>query len=318
MRKTRVKRTVTGLDQYFTPSKLSDKLVSIAKKYISPQMNIIEPAAGSGQIVKALNREGYADIICIELDKTLSKQHGFQCNDFLKWVPSNKCNNIVIGNPPFTIPGKRFAAILFLNHALLMAKYVVFILPMAMSCARHINRVNKHGHLIENIVFDSPQKFICGDEHRDGRICIQVWMYKNVMRTKPQKFLSQTPDFNISATRIKNIDIPSIDILFRNKGGVNVVAQLIFSKQHNEVEYEKEWLKIKSYDGARGIIDYCLNVTDRNKVLDVFKVLCERKQEFVKYLKYSTCSQHFINKNELISIYTNGADPYIHERTVIY
>lgn len=102
------KRDLKKEFQFFgTPDALADHLVELAELGDEPGL-ILEPSAGQGAIVKAINRAtGGHDIYCYELmplNQTILKKIStviFMGEDFLKHHPAKKFNYI-IANPPFS------------------------------------------------------------------------------------------------------------------------------------------------------------------------------------------------------------------------
>ena len=82
-------------DQYYTPPTLADALMRrlIADGWVTPDCSVLEPSAGGGAFVTALQRHVSDDVIAIDIDAPDSI-----CCDFLDWtMPAD----LVCGNPPF-------------------------------------------------------------------------------------------------------------------------------------------------------------------------------------------------------------------------
>jgi predicted RNA methylase len=109
---------VTNIKQafqaFYTPSGLADRLVRYAEIFTSDNLSILEPSAGGGAIIDALqrNRTGHA-ITGIEIDpvsfSALSKKYGDDETvtvslinaDFLQFQPYPAFDRVIM-NPPFT------------------------------------------------------------------------------------------------------------------------------------------------------------------------------------------------------------------------
>ncbi len=112
-------------DQFFTPvdiaKKCFDKFIDITKIELT-KYTFIEPSAGDGSFLKALPPNCKSIGLDIE-----PRYKDVISQDYLSWKPTQKENNIVIGNPPFGLRGH--TALNFINHSYEFADYVAFILP---------------------------------------------------------------------------------------------------------------------------------------------------------------------------------------------
>lgn len=97
-----------GIDFYPTPKEVIEKMlmdVEVRGKYV------LEPSAGSGNIVDALNERGAAQVLACEIDERLRKILHGKCDiigdDFLK-VTSEQVSHIdlIVMNPPFSAADK--------------------------------------------------------------------------------------------------------------------------------------------------------------------------------------------------------------------
>lgn len=89
-----------------TPNDLADKMVKIAR--ILSNDLVLEPSAGSGNIVRAIKRVG-ADPVCVELNEyrcNLLMNEGFTVihGDFLKQTPIRIYDAIVMCPPRNSVP----------------------------------------------------------------------------------------------------------------------------------------------------------------------------------------------------------------------
>lgn len=95
--------------QFFaTPDALADLLVHYADIHDLEDGSILEPSAGQGAIIKAIQREYNVKVDCYELmpnNTTILKESGMDINflgeDFMNH-DVNKKYDVIIANPPFT------------------------------------------------------------------------------------------------------------------------------------------------------------------------------------------------------------------------
>jgi len=86
------------LGQYFTPKALADYMVRMLE---APKTaHVVEPCAGQGVFLSALNEAGYSRVTAIEIDPVLSKAYQSLTASFLTWATDNSVGAI-IGNPPY-------------------------------------------------------------------------------------------------------------------------------------------------------------------------------------------------------------------------
>ena len=97
----------SAYDFYATPKECIEKLLDnfIIEK---TNINILEPSAGNGNIIKVLKEKGInGNITAIEIREEeyknlLSLTDDVVINDFLQWN-TNKQYDLIIGNPPFSL-----------------------------------------------------------------------------------------------------------------------------------------------------------------------------------------------------------------------
>jgi hypothetical protein len=113
-------------DQFFTPLETARTcfqiFTNVINSYGENWMNFkyIEPSAGDGSFLKILP----IDTIALDIEPRNSSI--INC-DYLSWMPTEKHNYVVFGNPPFGLRGH--TALKFINHSYKFADYVCFILP---------------------------------------------------------------------------------------------------------------------------------------------------------------------------------------------
>ena len=134
--------------QYYpTPNEIVDEI----QKYVPITGNILEPSAGTGNLIFGLNKE---KITCIELSKfhnIILKAKGFNSveMDFLTYNTDEKYDCIVM-NPPYS----KNRALLHVNHAVKLLSengYILAVLPTG-----KVNDIQYSYEVIEkfNSVFD--------------------------------------------------------------------------------------------------------------------------------------------------------------------
>lgn len=305
-----------GLDQYFTSDQLADQLVNLAAKYVGSNTHFVEPSAGTGQIIKALHRAGYnRNITGIEIDPVLAKTNNFVCTDFLRWKPVTDSKPIiVIGNPPFAVKGKRYAVARFINHSLEFGENCIFIVPLSMTSARNINRIELHNHLVENILFDPPkQEFITSTGKTKWiKVAIQVWQKRSTPRIS-YNFLLTSEDFGMpfATKHLFQAYEGKPDILVRRDGCLKDVGQLIFAEYIDSKKFYKELERLRQ-DKGNGLCDFYILVKQPKSIRHVVQKIRKKQEDFYKYLENSSSGNMYsLSTKEFISIYTNGAESYL-------
>lgn len=99
-----------GIDFYPTPREVVDRMlmdVEVAGKYV------LEPSAGSGNIVKALKERGAKEVIACEIDPRLRKVLSGECtviaDDFLTVTREQVSHiDLIVMNPPFSQAERHF------------------------------------------------------------------------------------------------------------------------------------------------------------------------------------------------------------------
>lgn len=86
--------------QYFTPRHVADLMVDMLKS--PPSAQVLEPSAGEGVFLDALEEKGYKNTLGLEIDERLAQepQHHIVNTSFVSWEPEKKVDAI-IGNPPY-------------------------------------------------------------------------------------------------------------------------------------------------------------------------------------------------------------------------
>ena len=99
-----------GLDQWFTPPWLAERMVDEAARWCFSPRRILEPSSGSGAILGPLSRRfPFAHVDHYEIDPALAASTGARCTDFLRvntetyiddalWAHWSLC----VTNPPYS------------------------------------------------------------------------------------------------------------------------------------------------------------------------------------------------------------------------
>ena len=91
------------LGQYFTPKYIADFMVKMIDIERPNECKILEPCAGEGVFLKALNDFGHNNIRAFEIDDTLPNNSNVQIiyEDFLLLNDPENKYDVIIGNPPY-------------------------------------------------------------------------------------------------------------------------------------------------------------------------------------------------------------------------
>lgn len=165
------------LDQFYTKSSVAQDCVDLALDYASKlgydlsKLKALEPSAGSGSFVHALQNKGVkVDGYDIAPKDRLVKTLDFLNSDISK--PGARSNLIVIGNPPF---GKRAKlAIDFINKAFDYSDTVIFILPLQFYKHSAQSKLNQDARLVYSAKLPEKSFTFLGEDY-GVRCCIQVW-----------------------------------------------------------------------------------------------------------------------------------------------
>jgi hypothetical protein len=152
------------LDRFYTKDAIAKKCVGYLK--LDQYSQIIEPSAGGGAFVRALNNQ------CDAYD--IDPLTPWIIQDFLVSSFTNK-KILVIGNPPFGKNGS--LAIKFINHASKFSNTIAFILSNAFRKENMMNKIDKT--LILKKVYNLPlNSFILNGE--DYSIPCSFFIYEKL------------------------------------------------------------------------------------------------------------------------------------------
>ena len=184
------------LDQFFTPPELVSKCVQELEQLVDLNSfdQILEPSAGSGRFLDCLPLHTVG--IDIEpQDSRVSRQ------DFFNWSCPLSTKLLVVGNPPF---GQRGAlAIRFIDHAMIFADTVAFILPRSFNKFTFQNRINQNFHLTHS----SNHSGIFDYEGEEATVAVvfQVWQ-KSTQKRNLSKPPEAHPHFHMKHAHLSRTD----------------------------------------------------------------------------------------------------------------
>lgn len=182
-----------SLGQYFTPSYISDFMVSLSNK--SFDVNVLEPSAGEGVFLSSLSQKGFKNISAYEIDTTLNNHSSIKIKyeSFIKQDVNNF--DLIIGNPPYirwkNIPEEMKLELsnnsLWKIHFNSLCDYLyIFIL-------KSIEALNENGELI----FITPEYWM----HTTHSLSLRNYMIENGYFEKIIHF-KETPIFDKVASSI--------------------------------------------------------------------------------------------------------------------
>lgn len=166
---------MTDLDKFYTIDFIAEKCTYDALQYCYGGIStIIEPSAGDGVFIRALNKHGH-NVIAYDV---APDNKGIIQQDWLTVKLNTKPENtLIIGNPPF---GKRAKlAIDFFNHSSQYANTIAFIVPLQFRKFSVQNKLNVEFDLVyDNLL---PKKsFIQDKKLKSLNTCFQIWMRRPI------------------------------------------------------------------------------------------------------------------------------------------
>lgn len=167
-------RRVTGTEQFYTPSDVARNLTQFALEHIPNWQNkaFLEPAAGTGSFLKALQENGVEKLTAIDLHP---KHNLVTQADFLEFTTTER-GIVTISNPPF---GRNNAlSIPFFNRAATFSDHIAFLVPRSWRKWSVQNRLDPHFQLVADIDVAVGYEDEFGEavsESNELRTCFQVW-----------------------------------------------------------------------------------------------------------------------------------------------
>jgi len=175
------------LDQWYTKDEVAEQCVDkmIELGLLSEFVNAIEPSAGEGAFIRALDKVVDNEYIFgYDIDPKCEKceQANFLENDF----KFNRAESIVIGNPPY---GKKAAlAVQFINKAADISDVIGFIVPITLAKSYSAQKnVRQDLELIHEMELPK-NSFIFEGKDKDVPSVFQIWRKKftDIRLQKPE------------------------------------------------------------------------------------------------------------------------------------
>ena len=191
------------LDQFYTSPEVAKKFVEKINELtdLNDYDLVIEPSAGTGNILQYLPRNTYAIDLDPKVDNIV-KQDWFEY--FSEYCPfTNPIRIAVVGNPPFGTGYMNPLAKGFFNHAAEQgAETIAFIVPAKYHSSWKVHKqLNKeYGLFYSEILPDDS--FIKDGQPHDVTCCMQVWSKQRlgesirIMKSPP----TAHPDFDMFLT----------------------------------------------------------------------------------------------------------------------
>lgn len=198
-------RRVSGDEQFYTPLELAEDLVTQTLATIPDWQTrpFLEPAAGTGSFLKALEQCGVKSITAID---KFPKHPNVLPNDYLDFVPAGS-GFVTITNPPF---GRNNAlSIPFFNHAANHSDYIAFLVPRSWRKWSVVNRLDRNFELAwDKDVFVSYQDEFGNSlsERNELRTCFQIWR-----RSTREREIIRVPDNSL----VEKSSVEEADIAIR-------------------------------------------------------------------------------------------------------
>ena len=139
-------RRKTGLEQYYTPPALARQLLdeTLAASTAALGDTWIEPAAGTGSFVHAMQAAGISDVVSMDIDPKLDE---VEKRDFLTST-LDVTDAVCLTNPPF---GRNHSlSVPFFNHAAEHCKLIAFVVPRSWRKWSIVNRLDPRFHKISD------------------------------------------------------------------------------------------------------------------------------------------------------------------------
>ena len=170
-----------NFDQFYTADSVAERclldllsvLNSDSSGYSLDDIVFLEPSAGGGAFIRALEKVGLRSYYACDIDPKHDKveKHDFLNDDISDHLPEKR-GLIVIGNPPVGKRARMAAA--FINRAFNYTDTVAFVLPLQFQKYSAQNKIIGSARL----VFDknlAPDSFVFNGKAYTVRCCFQVW-----------------------------------------------------------------------------------------------------------------------------------------------
>lgn len=197
-----------SLEQYYTISEVALKCTEFMLDKVGPNNSWIEPTAGSGSFLDALEFYGIHEFQAFDIDP---KDKRITKANFLKQTIT-RYDNVFIGNPPF---GRACSlAIKIFNHCAKFAKFIGFIVPKSFNKISIQDQLNLNFNLMWFLPCPTVSfKNETGEVYRGEALQteFQIWQFQGqTPRSKMQRYRSPTFKF------VKKSE--NYDLCFRTHG----------------------------------------------------------------------------------------------------
>ena len=186
----------TGKEQYYTKPGIASLCSELASEFIDKDSFVIEPAAGTGEFMKAMKKVGYKKVRGYDIEP---KRSNINKRDWLT-VDHIKKPFSVITNPPFGRMNS-LSVDFFKKAAGLEADYIAFLIPVSWRKWSLQDRLPGNYHLV--LDKDLPNDFLFyGDDVKEEgenvlKCIFQVWERREEIRPR-HKDLVPNPGLLVS------------------------------------------------------------------------------------------------------------------------
>jgi predicted RNA methylase len=175
----------TGKEQYYTNPDVVDLCLEEVNKHVELKGRLIlEPAGGTGEFIKGLQRFGIFDEKIISFD--IEPKHSLVVEaDYLSTDMSSYKDLIAITNPPF---GRASSlAKKFFNYSATHCEYICFLVPKSWRKWTTHNSLDKNFHLVSDIEMPKNCFYLPGNEKKKKDVLntvFQIWQRREIKRNK--------------------------------------------------------------------------------------------------------------------------------------
>jgi adenine-specific DNA-methyltransferase len=321
---------------FITPRTIIKKLFERIKPECSDVMRILEPSAGTCEIVLAAH-EAYPDatIDAIEYNDTIFAATAETINqtninyvkaDFTRWNSGSAKYDIIVGNPPYVVCGKEDVPAqykdyvtgrpnlfcTFMLHSISMLApggVLAFIIPTSFLNAAYYSKTRNYmktmGTILDIINFTKDNKFI---ETQQATIGLIYRLHSSSVPTTECKFSMKVGDnymFTENAEDVKEILRGSTSL---KDLGIQVKTGTIVWNEHKDILTD---------DATKTLLIYNSNVAKTNSV-EILQFNNDEKKQYIT-MDGSTGPCIVVNRGngnsayQLTYAYVDGKRPYLVE-----
>lgn len=179
------KRT-SGKEQYYTDSSVVDICMQEVMNHINiTDMNLLEPAGGTGEFIEGFRRFGIADSCILSYD--IEPKHSMvqKASFFDVEITKGTRPLICITNPPFGRANSLSKK--FFNHAAKSCDYICFLVPKSWRKWSVINSLDDNFHLVGDIEMPANCFYMSDGSRKEKDVLktvFQVWEKRSIKRKK--------------------------------------------------------------------------------------------------------------------------------------